>query len=1437
MHKQRLLWLLMVGAMWPPTLCAAGLTRDTRIDLDTDAPDFQQFLTRGWHTPDSGACWTGRDRQDATIRIFIEPGYGYDVLVLPAVVPRDKFDEPYSVQLLINGQAFRTLTAQEASSLIEITVPTAALDAQTVEVAVRSPLFCPLERGESTDGRWLGIKVQRVEILPYKREASPMAQRERAIGILCDPDVPKMGYPSDPHFLAELLREANVSVRLLSADELSQVSVLDRERLDLIVLPYGPAFPAGARRAFQRFLRRGGGFISMGGYALDHLYGAGFDEDLLGNARFDDGLAGWRGVEGVPGLEMAFDPQVGRTEAGSAKLSATAQTPVTWYGLTTQLPGVEAGTTIALDGYVRTRDLKDGFGAYAAISYYDSEGRRITWGDSNRAGGTSQWVRISTLVKAPQGAERAMVSLLLHGRGTAWFDDLQVRTVAPSLNTRGGRPADFLEVEPDQISVFDAGYPLEHAVSARPAPGQDLLQEDCALDTPLTGMAAVGMTGEQWYCTSPEKCRYVPLLQTRDAFGRPRGPAAALMLNYRGLYKGSAWAFFGVDNVDLFSADHPGMCRAFVRLVQSLRDPIVLHETQSDVACYRPGEPVRLTTHVSNFGRRDRQVTAQLTVREYETSRVVFAQQEKVALAPGQSETVTAQWQPEAFGQDIYQVEAVLVEGGAEVDREDTNGFVIWDEEVLKRADRLQLRDNFFQIDNRPLFMVGAQQFWASLSLLNCSPLTIAADFRDMRDYGVRLARSFMMWQLREDHQERRFRDMMVYLAHKYGVVMYHEGTGGFPPKSDDLSTELQRARFLAERYGDLPLFCVDHRNEPSLRLADSPRQNAWLQRLTEAKYGGEPPYGAPKVANLSPEWGDLRSYDTAVMGADELARWSAELSGQMRVIHPDLPISVGFLQENNHPSAIKDPLWASEGLDFMNRHFYGPLRRFPPQFKEIDMRYRGMPPSSGEFGSRTHPTGGGNFESKEEQFNRYLFISHYALGLGGAFVSNWHWRDPWESIFSYGIFRQDHTPKDVAKVYRQIGLLLASIRPVYRPPAVYVLLPDYHRLSYHPLSESLYRCLDEMMNQRVDFGVINERNLGRLPDSCRALVFPLPYLPAEETVEALTAFVSGGGTLYVSGDLSYDAQDLQRSHPRRLLSLCGVDSEEPDRLGLKDPGERTAQIRPTGALPGAQPYAGRNRLRLHLEGAQSVALDQDGQPVTVLNKLGEGKVLFTADPVEVDAETLAQSGLYPAFLQLAGIEGHKLAPDDPELHCFAVGTQRGQAYVLYNRHQARAHEPFHMGLPKPFTPDDTVQVSLPEAKLTMALAPMKPGFAHISRQGALLAVECQGKVEHRGAMVMDTDTHATVIALDDKDVRESEHLAVIGLYPGEVRLGSSVTGLQAEVGELRDGQWQALGGVPLEQGDGTVGLAVDEAVALEIILVSSDLPQARRRLQALAGF
>ena len=147
-------------------------------------------------------------------------------------------------------------------------------------------------------------------------------------------------------------------------------------------------------------------------------------------------------------------------------------------------------------------------------------------------------------------------------------------------------PDDGLEVEPTQLGVFQADYPLERARFAAAAPVQAIVRPALQLEGPLEGWAACGVVG--W-----DTARWLPLLNAYDGYGRLRGAAGAMLRHYAGPWAGSSWAFFGVTNRDLFA---PGQPRHGGGLGQPhpLAGPRHLfHLLTTEHSCYRQGEAVK----------------------------------------------------------------------------------------------------------------------------------------------------------------------------------------------------------------------------------------------------------------------------------------------------------------------------------------------------------------------------------------------------------------------------------------------------------------------------------------------------------------------------------------------------------------------------------------------------------------------------------------------------------------------------------------------------------------------------------------------------------------------------------------------------------------------------------------------------------------------------
>ncbi|NCB07404.1 MAG: hypothetical protein EOM73_04500, partial [Bacteroidia bacterium] len=104
---------------------------------------------------------------------------------------------------------------------------------------------------------------------------------------------------SDPEVLAESLRSAGLTVFIVDEKVLSNKNAFNIRQYDILVLPYGPYFPLSGVNNFKQFLRDGGGFFSMGGYAFDRLYDESgqslppYSRNLLRNPDFSDGVKYW----------------------------------------------------------------------------------------------------------------------------------------------------------------------------------------------------------------------------------------------------------------------------------------------------------------------------------------------------------------------------------------------------------------------------------------------------------------------------------------------------------------------------------------------------------------------------------------------------------------------------------------------------------------------------------------------------------------------------------------------------------------------------------------------------------------------------------------------------------------------------------------------------------------------------------------------------------------------------------------------------------------------------------------------------------------------------------------------------------------------------------------------------------------------------------------
>ncbi|MDH7568918.1 MAG: hypothetical protein QHJ73_04970, partial [Armatimonadota bacterium] len=489
-----------------------------RILLGENTAETTGVLGRGWYEgegPEAGR-WTGRDGEAAQLRLKFSARRDA-FITLRGQIPASRWAKESAVKVDVDGRPAQGLSVDPTSGRISFQIPGSPVPRE-VQIALRSGLFVPARAGASGDTRTLGMKLTALEVaeFPYTDTALPPKRPEKgSIAVLKD-DLPVSGTPSDPEHLARVLRGAGYGVTFLSATDLVHPRCLNAERFDLLVLPYGGVYPAEGRDALVAFLRSGGAFLSMGGYAFN-------DPVLYFRGRWVT-QEGWRAAVGGCYVDVGapgdtpflfgdwYPPESGAPEWGGAPGVVTkrwtgARAGVRLYMKTGEnytlrvsiaFRGVEWAQRYLKDPLpVRGRVWLNGnlLGSFegdagttvleyrvpASYARADGPGELLfeteTWSparlgqgeDTRELGVAVNWVHA-----VPEGVSE--MDLAKPPKGFDFW-----------INTARGKPQDSLVVDPEQIGAFDPSYPLRDAVAAVAAPNQYVVPAPFRLSARLEG--------------------------------------------------------------------------------------------------------------------------------------------------------------------------------------------------------------------------------------------------------------------------------------------------------------------------------------------------------------------------------------------------------------------------------------------------------------------------------------------------------------------------------------------------------------------------------------------------------------------------------------------------------------------------------------------------------------------------------------------------------------------------------------------------------------------------------------------------------------------------------------------------------------------------------------------------------------------------------------
>ncbi len=1081
------------------------------------------------------------------------------------------------------------------------------------------------------------------------------------VAILCD-SFPHQASHADSKVLAASLTSYGYGVTLLRAGDLADPGVLNWGNFDCLVLPYGACYPRAADGVIKAFLKSGGSFVSMGGYAFD----APCITDGAGNL--------------IP-LE-------------SAELTA--------------------------------EDVANGKSSSA-------------------------------------------------------------------LNTRHGKPGDTMGLDPDQIGVFDPTYHLNNAVGLRAARAQSIVPATLKAKVPVKGYAACSLLGSN-SPVFPEKWgRHITIADAYDKYGRSVGPVGSIAHNYAGPYAGSSWAFFGVMNTDLFAKNGP-MLPYLGPIVDAVTRKVYLHSLATSLSCYKDGEWAIIQVKLANQGRKP--FSGQVTYRIYDRNGNL-AQDIPPTTAfvkAGQTADLETEWRPLKYHSDLYRVVAQLSVEGKVLDTMET-GFAAYDKKVTAGGFKLNLKDNYFRDGDRPVLLSGTNATGAIFYSANENPLVWDRDLARMQENGVNILRVLHFSPFLSDKpsasavkpldlsvdqmpvETERKLDALVQLCQRHKIVLFlsiHDWMG-VDLTDDELAAQRKFAQLIAARYKDVPGFMIDIQNEPS-----SPRDsdmsyitklwNDWLRdkyKTDEALRAAwrvsppEKPLGEIAYRPGTDAWDDMRTFDADAFRNFLVNRWIKANEEGVRAGDPDMPVTVGFLQEY----FALNKLMCMGSLDFANMHSYTGIDTLCADLKLFDRRFEGKSLSLGEFGSvQDHQKRIDGADSDSQDWNRFLQTGHYLFGEGGSFLANWCWKDMDDVVFPWGINYQNDGPrKDILKAYRNQSLLFRQVRPVYEPPRSYLILPTQMMLGGRA-NESirlLYGIADCVMDW--PYGVIDDEHLDQLQameGSQLFLLYPVPYSIPDKAYERLKSLVQDGAVLNITGDVSY-GMNRQRTHPDRLEELCGVrfvSENYPNVEWAGGPGPCIV-VQPTTAT------------RL-------------GNSDAYLNILGRGSVTYFADP-------------------------HALVSDSKRhrtRYMFRIGEEGGGlAGILVNLTDGMKEDrlsEYRSSFLRRYT----------DRVLAFGLAPSSTGLARYDKAGQVVSVESQGPVRWMGKTIPMTG-HWALISCDGKDIIQSREMIVLPFGGGEIDLRArsqesesrSQKGshsalrtphselLVVQTGDVVNGKWQVL--------------------------------------------
>ena len=434
----------------------------------------------------------------------------------------------------------------------------------------------------------------------------------------------------------------------------------------------------------------------------------------------------------------------------------------------------------------------------------------------------------------------------------------------------------------------------------------------------------------------------------------------------------------------------------------------------------------------------------------------------------------------------------------------------------------------------------------------------------------------------------------------------------------------------------------------------------AWM--ATPDQLGGFDNIPMPAIANLTfdryKNAGMVRAFDYNLFTQEMFTEWVRSMVNAIHGAGSKQLVNVGQ-DEGGVTNRVLNQFYAAGGVAFTTNHTY--WQDDALLWDSVAAKRSGVPNITGETGYQPVRAADSTWRYDEltgNALNEKKWVLGFAAGSSGAMM--WDW----DREVDFGIKRSDGSAKIAQTVMRGIGQFAAKAAPYATDlvaPQVALVLPQSLQLSIYnktalEAQQNAVRALYQYARgEAYAVGEYQIQDLG----SPKLIILPSPKGLAPSAWEAIRAKVNAGATLLVSGPFDGDAH----FHPTGREKQAGL-AYETVPLTIREELMK---------FPGGDE-------RLSYSGDKTTYLDRAVLPdksLWVEKTLGRGKILFSPLPLELNENLQTVGDVYRYALKTAGVTptyvttlqdpGILICPTKyPRATLYALTSESGQQAVTF---------------------------------------------------------------------------------------------------------------------------------------------------------------------------